>query len=100
MRRVLMLAVVAAACSKGPTAPSGPPTTLSVALASTAWDTISDPQPFPLRNEGSSLVFDFPATGSMNYLFTPSSLTAIRGTLVATVQVSATGPVVFESLDP
>jgi hypothetical protein len=97
---MLMAAVSSNGCSKGPTGPSGPPTTLTVALASHAWETISDPQPIPLRNEGSSLVFDFPATGSVNYLFTPSSVTAIRGTLVVTVQVSATGPVVFESLDP
>lgn len=94
-----MLALVAAACSKGPTTPSGPPTTLNVSLTSAAWQTISDPEPFPLRNEGSALVFDFPSSGSMHYLFTPSTLAALRGTLVVTLQVATTGPVAFDPLD-
>jgi len=52
------------------------------------WQTISEPQPFPLRNEGTSLVFDFPSSGSMHYLFTPSPVAAIRGTIVVSVQVT------------
>lgn len=93
------LASFAVACASTPTEPTGPPTPLTVALTSTAWETISDPQPFPLANEGQSLVFEFPAEGSINYLFTPSAMRALRGTLVATVQISASAPVVFESLD-
>lgn len=89
-----------AACAKGPAAPSGPPTLLSVTLRSEAWETISDPQPFPLGNDASHLVFDFPTSGSMHYLFTPSTLSALRGTLVVTLQVSTNGPVLFESLEP
>lgn len=100
MRRVLILALIAAACSTGPTAPSGPPTALTVSLDSGAWQTISDPQPFPLRNEGSALVFDFPSSGSMHYLFTPSTLAALRGTLVVTLQVATVGSLTFVPLDP
>lgn len=99
MRRVVMLAVFATACSGGPTTPSGPPTTLNVPLTSDAWQTISDPQPFPLRNEGPALVFDFPSSGSMHYLFTPSTMATLRGTLVVTLQVSTTGTVAFVPLD-
>ena len=96
----LLLIALSAACAKGPTAPSGPPTLLSAPLQSGAWQTISDPQPFPLANDGASLVFDFPTTGSMHYLFTPSPLSTLRGTLAVTLQVSTSGPVLFESLDP
>lgn len=99
MRRLLMLTLIAAACSKGPTAPTGPPTALTVSLNSAAWQTISDPQPFALRNEGPALVFDFPSAGSMHYLFTPSTLAALRGTLVVTLQVVTTGTVSFDPLD-
>jgi hypothetical protein len=99
MRWVLLLAAVVAACGAGPTTPSGPPTTLTVSLGSAGWQTISDPQPFPLRNEGSALVFDFPSSGSMHYLFAPSPLSALRGTLAVTLQVSTTGPVTFDPLD-
>jgi hypothetical protein len=70
-------------------------------LRSGAWETISDPQPFPLSNDaGNSLTFDFPAAGSIYYLFTASPQLEIRGSLVVTVRTSATGPVVFNSLDP
>lgn len=99
MRIAVALAAWAAACGS-PTTPTRPPTTLNVSLNSAGWQTISDPQPFPLRNEGSALVFDFPSTGSMHYLFTPSTLAALRGTLVVSLQVTTTGPVVFNPLDP
>lgn len=92
--------VLAAGCASGPTAPSGPPTPLSVALSSDAWETIGDPQPFPIGNDASRLVFDFPTSGSMHYLFTPSTLSTLRGTLVVALQVATTGPVLFESLEP
>lgn len=99
MRWVWLLAAWGAACGAGPTTPSGPPTTLNVSLSSAGWQTISDPQPFPLRNEGSALVFDFPDSGSMHYLFTPSTLAALRGTLTVALQVSTTGAVSFDPLD-
>jgi hypothetical protein len=41
--------VMAAACVRSPTEPS--PTPLTVALDSSRWETISDPQPFPLSNQ-------------------------------------------------
>jgi hypothetical protein len=87
-----------AACAGSPTEPS--PTPLTVALQSSNWQTISDPQPYPLSNPGAALTFDFPLTGSMHYLFTPSTLSAIHGTLVVSFAVTTSGPVVFHSLDP
>lgn len=72
---------------------------LTLSLASNAWETISDPQPFPLRNDGTNLVFDFPSSGSMHYLFASSPLAAIRGTLAISVQVTTSGAAVFEPLD-
>ena len=99
MLRVFVLAIVTAACSRSPTAPSRPPTPLTVSLTSAAWQTISDPQPFPLRNAAGALVFDFPSSGSMHYLFTPSPLAALRGTLEVRLQVATTGTVGFNPLD-
>jgi len=93
----LVTAIAAAACSS-PTAPSPTPATL--ALQSSAWQTIGDPQPFPLANDGAALTFEFPTTGSINYLFIASPLTIVRGTLSVTVRVTTTGPAVFNSLDP
>jgi hypothetical protein len=97
---LLALAVLAAGCAGTPTGPSGPPTPLTLSLGSGLWETIGEPQPYPIRNDGASLVFDFPADGSMHYLFTPSGLNSIRGTLVVNLTVATSGPVVFESLDP
>lgn len=91
-------AIAAVACSGSPTEPS--PTPLSVSLASSSWQTISDPQPFPLANQGTALTFDFPREGSMQYLFTPSALAAMHGTLVASFTITTSGPVIFNSLDP
>lgn len=99
MLRVLVAAAMTAACASGPTAPTGPPTRLDVSLNSAAWQTISDPEPYPLRNDGTALVFDFPASGSIHYLFTPSPLAALRGTLIVTLQVTTTGVVIFNPLD-
>jgi hypothetical protein len=89
--------IVGLACSGSPTGPSPTPVTLS--LASEAWQTISDPQPFPLANAGPDLTFDFPIDGSMHYLFTPSPLSIVRGTLSATFRVTVVGQVIFNPLD-
>jgi hypothetical protein len=98
---LLSVAALAAACSGSPSAPSSdPPTRLTLGLEPTAWETISEPQPYLLRSEGGALVLDFPTTGSINYLYTPSPLPAVRGTLVVTVRVTTAGPVLFNSLDP
>ena len=86
-----------ASCSS-PSAPS--PTPLTISLQSSAWQTISEPQPFPLANDGGALTFQFPDSGSINYLFTPSPLTIVHGTLSVSVRVTTSGPVVFNSLDP
>lgn len=90
-----------AACSGSPTAPSAaPPTPLTLSLQSALWQTISTPNPFPLEtNQARHLMFEFPSAGSMHYLYTASTLAAIRGTLVVSLRVTVTGPVVFNSLD-
>ena len=99
--RIVALAAMAGVAACGPTAPSTlPPTPLTLSLVSDGWQTISDPQPYPLTNTGASLTFDFPSDGSMNYLFTPSPLAAIRGTLMVTLTVTTTGSARFELLDP
>jgi hypothetical protein len=94
----LCAAALAAACSPSPTAPS--PTPLALPLQSSAWETIGDPQPFPIGNDGSALTFTFPGRGSINYLYTASPLTIVRGTLSASIRVTAAGAVAFNSLDP
>jgi hypothetical protein len=74
---------------------------LTVSLQSGAWQTIGDPDPFPLaNNDAQHLVFEFPTTGSMHYLFTPSALTAIRGSVMVSMRITTTGAVAFNSLDP
>jgi hypothetical protein len=90
-------AVVIVACSSSPSAPS--PTPATIPLTSSAWETISEPQPFQLANDGSALTFQFPAEGSMNYMFTASPLRIVHGTLAVSVRVTTSGPVVFNSLD-
>lgn len=94
----LIVAFTAMACVGSPTEPS--PTPLTVSLNSASWETISDPQPLPLANQGTALAFDFPRAGSMHYLFTPSALTAMHGTLALSFNITLSGPVVFNSLDP
>jgi hypothetical protein len=97
MRVALVCAMAGLAACSSPSAPSPTPTT--VALQSSAWETISTPQPFPLANDGTALTFEFPASGSINYLYTPSPLAMIRGTLSVSLRVSTSGPVLFNSLD-
>ena len=92
------LALAAFACAGSPTEPS--PTPLTVPLTSASWETISDPQPLPVVNQGAALTFEFPRDGSMHYLFTPSTLSAIHGTLAMSFTITTSGPVVFNSLDP
>ena len=97
MRIIALAALLAAGCSGSPTAPSPTPVTLS--LQSASWQTISDPQPFPLANSGSDLTFEFPVDGSMHYLFTASPLSIVRGTLSVTLRVTVAGQVIFNPLD-
>jgi hypothetical protein len=93
-----VLAAIALAACSSPSAPSPTPATIS--LQSSAWETIGEPQPFPLANDGGALAFQFPADGSINYLFTASPLRIAHGTLSVSVRVTTTGAVVFNSLDP
>jgi hypothetical protein len=89
---------LAVSCARSPTEPT--PTPLTVSLQSSAWETISDPQPFQLVNQGTALTLDFPSSGSMHYLFTRSPQANIQGTLVISFTITTSGPVVFNSLDP
>jgi len=100
-RAAVLLATMLAACSGSPTGPSSePPTPLTVNLQRDLWQTISDPDPFPLASNSSAhLVFDFPSSGSMRYLYTPSTLAVLRGTVAVTLRVTTAGPVLFNSLD-
>src|SRR5688500_14354191 len=95
-----VLGVIAFAACSSPSAPSPTPATIS--LQSSAWETISDPQPspFPLVTLFGGLSFQFPASGSINYLFTASPLRIVHGTLSVSVLVDTLGSVVFNSLDP
>jgi hypothetical protein len=93
-----VLGAIACAACASPSAPSPTPVTLS--LQSSAWETISDPQPFPVTTVGGALAFQFPADGSMHYLFTPSPQRIVHGTLSVSVRVDTSGTVVFNSLDP
>lgn len=95
------LAVLVGSCAGLPSAPTTkPPTPLTASLRSDAWQTIADPNPFPLsNNDGSELTFEFPAAGSMHDLFTASSLAEIHGTIAVTLRIVTTGPVLFNSLD-
>lgn len=94
-----IVTIVAAACSS-PTGPSSlPPTPLKLTLASDAWQTISEPDPVVLATADGALTFDFPASGSVNYIYTASPFPVVRGTLEVTLRVSTTGSVVFHSLD-
>ena len=92
-------AIVAAACGGSPSAPS--PTPVAISLQSSAWETISDPQPFPfpLVNLG-GLVVQIPTSGSINYLFTNSPISIVRGTLTVSVTIDTLGTPVFNSIDP
>lgn len=92
------LGLAGMACVGTPTEPS--PTPVTMALDAASWQTISDPQPYPLVNRGTALAFDFPSSGSMHYLFTASPLASMHGTMVVTFTITTTGQVAFNSLDP
>jgi hypothetical protein len=102
-RRRLAIAVAIAIVMPGigcssPSSPSPAPVT--IALQSSAWQTIGDPQPYPLANDGAALTLEFPSSGSINYLFTAVSIPNLHGTLAVTVRIATSGPVLFDSLDP
>jgi hypothetical protein len=98
----VVLAGLASACLAVPTRPTADATLpLAVPLTSRAWQTISNPHPYPLaNNEAAHLVFDFPSAGSMHYLYTRSPLAALEGSLVVSLRVTASGGAAFQSVDP
>ena len=95
---MIAAAVAIAACKGSPSEPS--PAPITIPLQSSAWETISDPQPVTLANDGAALTFEFPSSGSINYLFTAASIPNLHGTLSVSVRVATSGPVIFNSLDP
>jgi len=96
---VLLLSALglSGACSGSPTATAGAPHAAGVlSLDTRMWDTLSEPEGFPLSNNAAGhLVFEFPATGSINYLINVKPPTVISGTIVVSLRISTTGPVVF-----
>jgi len=99
---LVSLAMLAGCSAGSPTSPSAlPPTPLTLSLQSSLWQTIGTPDPFPLStNSAAQLEFGFPVAGSMHYLYSPSALTTLRGSVVVSLRVMTSGPVVFNSLDP
>ena len=88
-----------AAASGSPTSPTPPPTPLTLSLQTSGWQTLGSPDPYPLSNDNAALALDFPNSGgSINYLFASRAVREIRGTLVVSLRVDTTGPVVFEFL--
>jgi hypothetical protein len=65
-------------------------------LQAAAWATISDPARFPLGNDAAGrLTFDFPSSGSINYLYYSSSPRTIAGTVSIAYTITMSGPVLF-----
>lgn len=104
---VLVAPVALGACYAMPASPT--PATLntmtaaagSLSLETNQWQTISTPPRFPLENDGGGhLMFDFPANGAINYLYTFLSPQTIAGTLSVSVQITTSGPVVFNMAQP
>jgi hypothetical protein len=74
---------------------SAPGGTLS--LRASEWGSISTPQGFPLQNDaGGNLTFTFPGQGSINYVFHGNPPKVLAGTLSVSLQVTASGPVLFD----
>src|SRR5262245_20451139 len=99
---VAALLGVVAACGESPAAPSAAGQRESVAspamllLQASAWTTISDPANVPLTNDSRGrLVFDFPANGSINYVYTVQPPTVISGTVSVSLEITTSGPVLF-----
>ncbi len=86
------------ACAGGPAAATaaGAASPAVLSLDADAWATISDPDNFPLANDGTALAFDFPVdAGSMNYLYNTRPPASIGGAVSVSLQVTTTGEAVF-----
>src|SRR5262249_21172492 len=60
------------------------------------WATISDPVRLPLHNDAEGrLSFDFPASGSINYLYYSSPPSAIARSVSVEYRITTSGPVLF-----
>ena len=90
--------VVAIGCSSQPLTPSSgePSGSPDLSLQPGAWKTISEPAGFALNNDADGhLLFDFPSSGSVNYLYNVHPPREVSGELSVVVQVTTDGPVVF-----
>jgi hypothetical protein len=86
--------------SDAPSAQSTQPATqapaATLSLQANVWKTIGDPDPFPLDNDAAgNLRFEFPVTGSINYLYNVGPPKAIAGRLSVSIQITTSGPVMF-----
>lgn len=110
---VMAVAVVAGCSSEAVTTPTPttstttttptttvPPTAASdgsLSLSTAQWEALSDPDYMPLQNTSSGqLTFAFPAQGSINYIYSNFPPTQISGSILVTMQVTGSGPVVFD----
>src|SRR4051794_3464390 len=72
---------------------------IALPLRAGEWETISDPSAFPLSNDGAGrLLFDFPVSGSMNYLYNVRPPSLISGIISVSIRVTTTGLVLFNYL--
>jgi hypothetical protein len=79
------------ATGDGLTQPSG-----ALSLQTNTWETIANSPAPRLDNDAAGhLVFDFPASGSINYLYNVHPPQTISGTVSVSLQVTVDGPVVF-----
>lgn len=77
-----------------------PPTTASngsLSLSATQWEALSVPDYMPLQNTpNGQLTFAFPSQGSINYIYSTAPPEQISGSVSVTMQVTGSGPVVFD----
>jgi hypothetical protein len=100
MKLVTSIVLIGAGLLAGCVSPYEPtPTPMTFPLQTSRWFTISQPQPYPIVNEGNTLTFAFPAAGSVHYLYTEPPDSIIRGTVSVTLRVSTADGAVFNSLD-
>src|SRR5262245_20227757 len=68
----------------------------ALSLQAAEWATISDPVRLPLHNDAEGrLSFDFPASGSINYLYYSSPPSAIARSVSVEYRITTSGPVLF-----
>jgi len=67
-----------------------------ISLQRSDWEVVSNPSRLAVANDDAGrLVFDFPANGSMNYMYNVRPPQQITGEVVISLQVVTSGPVFF-----